>query len=120
MAVCFLPDKLKMASFVKPSVRYATSDWFTANYTMATNAERERKASHDTRQESVFLRNETDNRTKWDQLDTNLRLADRVDQVREMKILLEKTLVLLDREIGGLSDSKVRKLLKFFYRYIVC
>lgn len=89
-----------------PGARYATSDWFTSNYTISTNAERQRQASHDTRQEACYLRNETSNRTKWDQHDNNTRLADRVDHIRRWKDILERTLADLDREIAGLSESK--------------
>jgi tektin-2 len=95
-----------MATYVKPVTRYATSDWFTSNYTISTNAERQRTASHDTRQESRFLRNETTNKTKWDQLDNNTRLADRVDNIRKWKDILEKTLADLDKEIADLSEAK--------------
>ena len=95
-----------MASYVKPATRYATSDWFTSNYTISTNAERQRSASHDTRQEGRFLRNETDNKTKWDQLDNNTRLADRVDHIRKWKEILEKTLADTDQEIKDISEAK--------------
>lgn len=95
-----------MASYVKPGPRYATSDWFTSNYTISTNAERQRTASHDTRQEARFLRNETTNKTKWDQLDNNTRLADRVDHIRKWREVLEKTLADLDKEIDALSTAK--------------
>lgn len=95
-----------MATYVKPATRHATSDWFTSNYTISTNAERQRNASHDVRQEARFLRNETDNKTKWDQLDNNTRLADRVDHIRQWKDILEKTLADIDKEIADLSTSK--------------
>lgn len=95
-----------MATIVKPATRFATSDWFTSNHTISTNAERQRTASHDTRQEGRFLRNETGNKTKWDQLDNNTRLADRVDNIRKWKDILEKTLADIDKEIADLSDSK--------------
>jgi tektin-2 len=96
-----------MASYVPAGVsRYATSDWFTSNYTIATNAERQREASHGTRQEAVFMRNETANKTKWDQHDNNTRLADRVEHIRKWKDILERTLSDLDREIANLSESK--------------
>lgn len=95
-----------MATFVKPSARFQTPDWFTSNYMLSTNAERERNASHDTRQEARFLRNETDNKTAWDQLDNNSRIADRVTQIRDLKALLERTVADLDREIMNLNDAK--------------
>ncbi len=86
--------------------RYATSDWHTNNHAIATNAERQRSASHDIRQEDRFMRNETDNKTKWDQQDNNTRLADRVDIIRKWKDQLERTLAELDKEIADLSTSK--------------
>ena len=95
-----------MATNVKPATRYATSDWFTSNYTISTNAERQRSASHDIRQEGRFLRNETDNKTKWDMNDNNTRLSDRVDNIRKWKDILEKTLADTDREIADLTQSK--------------
>ncbi|XP_013390065.1 tektin-2-like [Lingula anatina] len=95
-----------MATQVKPATRFAPSDWFTSNYTISTNAERQRESSHQVRQESRFLRNETDNRTKWDQHDNNTRLSDRVDDIRKWKEILEKCLADLDKEIADLSESK--------------
>lgn len=96
----------KMASYVKSGPRYETSDWFTSNYVVSTNAERQRDISHDTRQEARFLRNVTDNKTKWDQLDNNTRLADRVDHIRKWKETLQRTLGEVDREIKDLSEAK--------------
>ena len=78
--------ELDMATYQKPSTRYATSDWFTSNYALSTNAERQRSATHDIRQGSRFLRNETSNKTKWDQLDSNTRLSDRVDNIRQWRV----------------------------------
>lgn len=95
-----------MATTVKPAARYAPSDWFTTNYTISTNSERQQSASFQTRQEAHRLRNETDNKTKWDQYDNNTRLADRIDDIRKWKEILERTLGQLDREIGDLSEAK--------------
>ena len=95
-----------MATQVGPGTRHATSDWFTSNYTVSTNAERQRSASHDVRQEARFMRNETDNKTKWDQSDNNTRLSDRVDNIRKWKDILEKTLADTDKEIKDLSATK--------------
>lgn len=95
-----------MATHVKPATRYGTSDWFTSNYTISTNAERQRAASHDVRQEGRFLRNETDNKTKWDQHDNNTRLGDRIDIIRKWKDILDRTLAELDKEIANLNTSK--------------
>lgn len=45
----------------KPSQRYRLSDWLTNSYLLSTNAERQRDASHQIRQEARILRNETNN-----------------------------------------------------------
>lgn len=58
------------------------------------------------RQESRFLRNETDSQTKWDQYSNDVRLADRVDHIRKWKEILERTLGQLDQEIADLSEAK--------------
>ena len=86
--------------------RFSTADWHKSNFTVSTNAERQRTASHDTRQSARHLRNETDNKTKWDQLDNNTRLSDRIDHIRKWKDILEKTLSDVDKEISDLSASK--------------
>lgn len=88
-----------MATHVKNAVRFQPADWYTSNYSISTNAERQREASFQTRQESRFLSNETDSKTKWDQYDNNTRLADRVDDIRKWKEILEKCLADLDREV---------------------
>jgi len=95
-----------MATEVRPTTRFQPPDWFTSNYTISTNAERQRSASHQVRQEGRFLRNETDSQTKWDQYSNNVRLADRVDNIRKWKEILEKTLADLDTEIADLSEAK--------------
>lgn len=95
-----------MATEVKPATKFQPSDWFTNAFAISTNSERQQSASHQIRQEGRFLRNETDNKTKWDQYDNNTRLADRVDVIRKWKEILEKTLDDLDKEIAALSSSK--------------
>lgn len=95
-----------MATEVRSVVRNQPSDWFTSNYSISTNAERQRSASHQVRQESRYLRNETDNQTKWDQHSNNVRLSDRVDVIRKWKEILEKTLADIDKEIADLSEAK--------------
>ncbi|XP_033737318.1 tektin-2-like [Pecten maximus] len=95
-----------MATQLRPIARHQVPDWFNNSHTISTNAERQRDASHQVRQESRFLRNETDNQTKWDQQANNTRLADRIDDIRKWKEILEKTLAELDKEIADLSDAK--------------
>lgn len=52
------------------------------------------------------MRNETDNKTKWDQLDNNTRLSDRVDNIRKWKDILERKVAEIDTEISDLSNFK--------------
>ncbi|PAA69953.1 hypothetical protein BOX15_Mlig027076g1, partial [Macrostomum lignano] len=99
-------QKIAMATETKPNAKYQPVDWFTNAYAISSNAERQREASDQVRQEARFLRNETDNKTKWDQKDNNTRLADRVDVIRKWKEILEQTLGDLDAEIAKLSESK--------------
>ncbi|XP_074641693.1 tektin-2-like [Tubulanus polymorphus] len=95
-----------MATAIKTSTRYSVPDWYTSNHAISTNAERQRGTSHDVRQSARKLRNETDNKTKWDQYDNNTRLADRVDDIRKWKEILERCLANIDREIADLSEAK--------------
>lgn len=95
-----------MATEVRPTTRFQPPDWFTNNYTISTNAERQRTASHQTRQEARYLRNETDSQTKWDQYSNNVRLADRIDEIRKWKEILDKSLADLDKEIADLTEAK--------------
>jgi len=95
-----------MATEINQSTRFQPTDWFTSNYTISTNAERQRSSSHQIRQESRFLRNETNNQTEWDQHDNNTKLADRVDDIRKWKEILEKCLADLDKEIADLTEAK--------------
>uniref|UniRef100_A0ABI7ZRH5 Tektin n=1 Tax=Felis catus TaxID=9685 RepID=A0ABI7ZRH5_FELCA len=49
---------------VKPSQRFQLPDWHTNSRLLSTNAERQRDASHQIRQEARVLRNETNNQMK--------------------------------------------------------
>lgn len=95
-----------MASCTKSTTKFQPGDWFTNSFAISTDAERQRNASFQIRQEGRFLRNETDVKTKWDQYDNTTRLADRVDAIRHWKEMLEETLADLDREIEKLSPQK--------------
>ncbi|XP_019582079.1 tektin-2 [Rhinolophus sinicus] len=91
---------------VKPSQRFQLSDWHTNSYLLSTNAEQQRDASHQIRQETRVLRNETNNQTIWDEHDNRTRLAERVDTVNRWKEMLDKCLTDLDAEIDALSQMK--------------
>lgn len=91
---------------VKPSQRFQLSDWHANSYLLSTNAEQQRDASHQIRQEARVLRNETNNQTIWDEHDNRTRLAERVDTVNRWKEMLDKCLTDLDAEIDALSQMK--------------
>ncbi|MBZ3870417.1 Tektin-2 [Sciurus carolinensis] len=96
-----------MATFsVKPSQRFQLPDWRTNSYLLSTNAERQRDASHQIRQEARVLRNETNNQTIWDEHDNRTRLAERIDTVNRWKEMLDKCLTDLDAEIDTLTQMK--------------
>ncbi|XP_036301377.1 tektin-2 [Pipistrellus kuhlii] len=91
---------------VKPSQRFQLQEWHTNSYLLSTNAERQRDASHQIRQEARVLRNETNNQTIWDEHDNRTRLAERVDTVNRWKEMLDKCLTDLDAEIDALTQMK--------------
>ncbi|KAM9107247.1 tektin-2 isoform 2-T2 [Megaptera novaeangliae] len=91
---------------VKPSPRFRLPDWYTNSYLLSTNAERQRDASHQIRQEARVLCNETNNQTIWDEHDNRTRLAERIDTVNRWKEMLDKCLTDLDAEIDALTQMK--------------
>lgn len=88
--------------------RYAVADWHTSNNIIRTNAERQRDSSHRIRQESRFLRNETDNHTRWTQHDSNTKLEKRIDDINDWRKSLERCLAETDEEIRLLQEEKER------------
>ncbi|XP_004678853.1 PREDICTED: tektin-2 [Condylura cristata] len=90
----------------KPSQRFRLPDWHTNSYLLATNAELQRDASHQIRQEARILRNETNNQTIWDEHDNRTRLAERIDTVNRWKETLDKCLTDLDAEIDALAQMQ--------------
>ncbi|XP_014352741.1 tektin-2 [Latimeria chalumnae] len=90
----------------KPGQRYTVPDWITNSQLISTNAERQRYASHQMRQEARALRNETNNQAKWDEHDNRTRLGDRITDVNNWKWNLEKCLADIDAEIDALSKMK--------------
>ncbi|XP_032102829.1 tektin-2 isoform X2 [Sapajus apella] len=91
---------------VKPGQRFQLPDWHTNSYLLSTNAQLQRDASHQIRQEARVLRNETNNQTIWDEHDNRSRLAERIDTVNRWKEMLDKCLTDLDAEIDALTQMK--------------
>ncbi|XP_012620685.1 tektin-2 [Microcebus murinus] len=91
---------------VKHSQRFQLPDWHTNTCLLSTNAERQRDASHQIRQEARVLRNETNNQTIWDEHDNKTRLAERITTVTRWKEMLDKSLTDLDTEMATLTKLK--------------
>uniref|UniRef100_A0A8C6VGY1 Tektin n=1 Tax=Naja naja TaxID=35670 RepID=A0A8C6VGY1_NAJNA len=91
---------------VKPGQRFTLPDWHVSSDLLSTNAERQRSASHQIRQEARILRNETNNQTKWDEYDNRTRLNERLDVVNRWKETLDKCLTDMDTEINSLTQMK--------------
>ncbi|KAM3933286.1 tektin-2 [Leptodactylus fuscus] len=91
---------------VKPGSRFSVPDWHTNNLLISTNAQRQQSASHQIRQDTRALRNETNNQTKWDEEDNRTRLSDRIDEVENWKLVLDKCLYEVDAEIDALTLMK--------------
>ncbi|XP_075378211.1 tektin-2 isoform X2 [Mycteria americana] len=91
---------------VKPGQRFTLPDWHTNSHLISADAERQRSASHQVRQEARALRNETNNQTKWDEHDNRTRLAERISSVNRWKETLDKCLADIDVEIDALAKVK--------------
>ncbi|NWR58618.1 TEKT2 protein, partial [Bucorvus abyssinicus] len=91
---------------VKPGQRFSVPDWHTNSHLISADAERQRSASRQIRQEARTLRNETNNQTKWDKHDNQTRLAERISSVNRWKETLDKCLADIDAEIDALAQVK--------------
>ncbi|KFV18007.1 Tektin-2, partial [Tauraco erythrolophus] len=91
---------------VKPGQRFTVPEWHTDVQLTSADAERQRSASHQVRQEARALRNETNNQTKWDEHDNQTRLAERISSVNRWKETLDKCLADIDAEIDALAKVK--------------
>ncbi|KAG9492842.1 hypothetical protein GDO78_001028 [Eleutherodactylus coqui] len=91
---------------MKPGSRFSVPDWDTNNLLISTNAQRQQSASHQIRQDARTLRNETNNQTKWDEEDNCTRLGNRIDEVENWKLVLDKCLSEVDAEISALTLMK--------------
>ncbi|NWU91780.1 TEKT2 protein, partial [Upupa epops] len=90
----------------KPGQRFTVPDWHSNSALISANAERQRSASHQVRQEARALRDETSNQTKWDEDDNRSRLADRISSLNRWKETLGRCLADVDAEIDALAQVK--------------
>ncbi|XP_069864848.1 tektin-2 isoform X1 [Dipodomys merriami] len=91
---------------LKPSQRFQLPEWNTNTYLLCSNAEQQREACHQIRQEARVLRSETNNQTIWDEHDNSTRLLERIETVNRWKEMLDKCLMDLDAEIDTLIQMK--------------
>nr|XP_020839339.1 tektin-2 isoform X4 [Phascolarctos cinereus] len=91
---------------IKPGQRFRLPDWHINSYLLSSNAEQQRDASHQIRQECRILRNETNNQTIWDEHDNQTRLSERIDSVDRWKEILDKCLTDIDAEIDAMTQMK--------------
>jgi len=91
---------------LKPTQRFNIPDWHDSNKLISTNAERQREASHEIRQESRSLDQLTANETKWNQHNSNSKLEDRINDINEWKKVLRRTTVDTEEEISLLEKKK--------------
>ncbi|NWR74585.1 TEKT2 protein, partial [Centropus unirufus] len=90
----------------KPGQRFSLPEWHNNSQLISADAEHQRSASHQVRQEARALRNETNNKAKWDEQNNRTRLADRMTIVNRWKENLDKRLADLDAEIAALTKVK--------------
>ncbi|XP_072530840.1 tektin-2 [Salminus brasiliensis] len=91
---------------MKPGLRCRVSDWENSNKHISDTAEHRRHVSHEIRQEGRALRNETANKTSWDEYDSSRRLNDRISDVTRWKKTLEAYAQDVDQEIDALTLAK--------------
>ncbi|XP_067267873.1 tektin-2 [Chanodichthys erythropterus] len=90
----------------KPSLHYSVSDWATDNKQISDAAEHKRNISHEIRQAGRALRNETANKTNWDEYDSSRRLSDRINDITRWKENLKACAQEVDAEMDALTLSK--------------
>nr|AAQ97971.1 tektin 2 [Danio rerio] len=90
----------------KPASRYSVSDWATNNKQISDTAEHKRNVSHEIRQEGRALRNETTNKTSWNEYDSTRKLSDRINDITRWKGNLKACAQEVDEEMDALTLSK--------------
>ncbi|XP_051520595.1 tektin-2-like isoform X2 [Myxocyprinus asiaticus] len=91
---------------MKPGLRYSVSDWTTNNKQISDTAEHRRKISHEIRQDGRALRNQTANKTNWDEYESSRRLSDRINDITRWKENLKACAQEVDVEMDALTLSK--------------
>ena len=95
-----------MATLSRPIKKWSESDWFSKHHALSSNSEIEKRAAIKVQDEARFLKNETNNRAKWGQYESNSRLADRIDHVNKWKDIMEIAFKDIETELHALSAAK--------------
>ncbi|CAL8077898.1 unnamed protein product [Calicophoron daubneyi] len=95
-----------MATVAKPSLKFQPPDWFTNSFAISANAQRQREASHEVRQETRALRLAAALRTKWDEYNNTTRLADRIDSIKDLRDILDLAKTQVDEEMTMVQLGK--------------
>ncbi|XP_066961195.1 tektin-2-like isoform X2 [Macrobrachium rosenbergii] len=90
----------------KPVMRHLPADWHRNNASIRQGSEDTRTTSHNLRHESTHFRNETTNKTWWDNFDNTTRLQDRIYEVRRVTEDLQRSLSQVLEEIAKLEKAK--------------
>ncbi|XP_051992625.1 tektin-2 isoform X2 [Xyrauchen texanus] len=91
---------------MKPGLRYSVSDWKTNNKQISDTAEHRRNISHEIRQDGRALRNQTANKTNWDEYESSRRLSDRINDITCWKENIKACAQEVDVEMDALTLSK--------------
>ncbi|XP_036423229.1 tektin-2 [Colossoma macropomum] len=91
---------------MKPGLRCRVPDWENSNEQISETAQHRRHIAHEIRQEGRALRNETANKTSWDEYDSSRRLSDRISDIARWKKSLEACAQEVDAEIDALTVAK--------------
>jgi len=106
--VAVFNTKFKMATVMKAPERYTHPEWTHSNKTKYKNAEKERQGSERLVEESKRLVSETQDRADRAQADVNMKLEQRLDDIKHWKAELEQKLDDLKVELDALLAFKNR------------
>ncbi|XP_071526904.1 tektin-2 [Panulirus ornatus] len=90
----------------KPVMRHLPEDWHQRNAALRQASHDTRTTSHNLRHESQHFRQQTTNKTWWDQEDNTTRLQDRIYQLQRVTDDLDRSLKQVCDEIVKLESAK--------------
>ncbi|XP_040572400.1 tektin-B1 [Lepeophtheirus salmonis] len=88
------------------TTRYQPLDWHARNSKIVSTSRDVRDRSLNLRKDAQLLRVETDKNTKWNQFDNNVRLSERISEIKKWKKSLDINLSQVRDEIFVLKEAK--------------